>query len=131
MKKGFEQADDATWVQEAKQRLDTVASQLDESEKSYPSHQTWMRAGMQGLKAFRSGESMRPSSFLGPPPRTGEQTADLLYRASNEGLFATGYNPWRNTWYVTGRPMQVAFVIPSMYTPSETVPSLIAGLVFR
>ena len=128
-KKSFEQADDASWVQEAKQRLDTVAAQLDESEEAYPSHEAWMRAGMQDLRALRTGEAMGSSS-ASSSIRTGEQTADLLYRASNEGLFATGYNPWRNTWYVTGRPMQVAFVIPSMYTPSETVPSLIAGLVF-
>ena len=106
-KKTFEQSQDASWVVETYCRLENVAAQLQEDDSAYPSSQAWMRAGTQDLEALRSGRPWSAASSSSGAHRTGEETSDLLYRATDEGLFATGFNPWRNTWYVTGRPVQV------------------------
>ena len=104
--KTFDQAQDDSWVKETKDRLDKVARRLDESQdKSGPGEAEWMRAGTMGLEAWRLGE---PIATNEPTiVRSGEETAELLYRSSNEGLVSTGWNPWRHTWMVTGRPVQV------------------------
>jgi hypothetical protein len=64
----------------------------------------WMRAGTQDLEDFRRGSPQAG----GKPPlvRSGEETAELMYRSSKEGLVAIGYTPWRYTTYVCGRPVQ-------------------------
>ena len=105
-KKTFEQAQDDHWLKETKDRLDQVAERLDNDEdKSGPSEQEWMRAGTMDLEKWRYGEPIATESTT--TIRSAEETAELIYRSSNEGLMATGYNPWRHTTYVTGRPVQV------------------------
>ena len=105
-KKTFETAQDDHWVRETKDRLDKVAERLDGGEdKSGPAEQEWMRAGTMDLEKWRLGEPIATESIT--TVRGGEETAELIYRSSNEGLLATGYNPWRHTTYVTGRPVQV------------------------
>ena len=104
-KKTFEQAQDAGWVKETKDRLDKVAQRVDE-DKSTPLEQEWMRAGTMDLEKWRQGERIATRSS-NVTVRSGEETAELIYRSSNEGLVATGYNPWRHTTYVAGRPVQV------------------------
>ena len=64
----------------------------------------WMRAGTMDQEAWRLGEPIATKSTT--IVRSGEETAELIYRSSNEGLVATGYNP-RHTTCVTGRPVQV------------------------
>ena len=84
------------WVKETKDRLDKVARMFDEGEdKEQPEEMKWMQAGTQDLWAFRKGEPIASTDT--PIVRCGDQTAELVYRASNEGLVATGYNPWRHT----------------------------------
>ena len=130
-KKSFDQAQDASWVQETYQRLDDVAAQLQGDDSPYPSSEAWMRAGTQDLEALRSGQPWSAASSSSGAHRPGEETSDLLYRATDEGLLATGFNPWRHTWYVTGRPVQVHCVIPSMYAQCQTVPLLNIRFGFR
>ena len=73
------------WLKETKDRLDKVAAEMDQGEdKSAPPELAWMRAGTQDLEAFRRGSPQAG----GKPPlvRSGEETAELMYRSSNEGL---------------------------------------------
>ena len=104
--RSYSDAQDASWVKETKDRLDKVASIFDAADdKGQPEEMKWMQAGTQDLGAFRRGE---PIASTDPAlVRSAEQTAELVYRASNEGLQSTGFNPWRHTHYVTGRPVQV------------------------
>ena len=104
--KTFDQAQDDRWVKETKDRLDKVAGRLDDGEdKSDPGEMEWMRAGTMDLEEWRLGEPIATKSTTNV--RSGEEIAELIYRSSNEGLVAIGYNPWRHTTCVTGRPVQV------------------------
>ena len=107
------------WLKETKDRLDKVAVEIDRGEdKSAPPELSWMRAGTQDLDDFRRGSPQAG----GKPPlvRSGEETAELMYRASNEGLVATGYNPWRHTSYICGRPVQVFCIFGNHTTTGKT-----------
>ena len=104
--KTFDQAQDDGWLKETKDRLDRVAGRLDDGDdKSGPGEMEWMRAGTMDLEEWRLGEPIATKSTTNV--RSGEEIAELIYRSSNEGLVAIGYNPWRHTTYVTGRPVQV------------------------
>ena len=77
-KKTFEQAQDAAWVKETKDRLDKVAQRVDE-DKSTPLEQEWMRAGTMDLEKWRQGEPIATKSKEAIV-RSGEETAELIYR---------------------------------------------------
>ena len=104
--KTVDQAQDDGWLKETKDRLDRVAGRLDDGDdKSGPGEMEWMRAGTMDLEEWRLGEPIATKSTTNV--RSGEETAELIYRSSNEGLVAIGYNPWRHTTHVAGRPAQV------------------------
>ena len=104
-KRDMARAQDDSWVLETKNRLDRMAAQVDwTDDKRAPSEAAWTRAGTQDAAAYRRSEFQ--ATYL-DKERTGAQTSELVYRSSNEGLTATGFNPWRHTTFVLGRPVQV------------------------
>ena len=101
------QAQGSEWVKETRRRLDTVASQLDSSSNlQHPTEAAWTRVATQARTSLHRGESARDYVETA---RAGAETAELLYRSSDEGLTSTGFNPWRHTTFVCGRPVQVPF----------------------
>ena len=102
-------AQGSDWVKETKDRLDETSSQVDwRSDLQKPTEWAWTRAGTQHMALFRQG---KPQSTYIEKERSGAETAELVYRSSNEGLTATGFNPWRHTTFVGGRPVQVPFAL--------------------
>ena len=73
-----------------------------------PPEEEWMKAGTQDMHSYRTGKPLSAAT-VAEEVRPDSETAELLYRSTNEGLISTGYNPWRHTCYVAGRPVQVHF----------------------
>ena len=97
------------WVKETKERLDKTMGQFDQyHEVEQPGVSAWEKASTQPLAELREAQPQR--SYL-PKARSGQETNELLYRASHEGLARSGYNPWKHTTMVAGRPVQVGFAM--------------------
>ena len=94
-------------MKEVKERLDRTAHQTDFDAGETPSLRAWVKASTMPLDRLRTGTIERDRSV--EEDRSPQDASEVLFRTSNESLMAVGFDPWRHTAMVTGRPVQVSF----------------------